>query len=131
MTTVLIVEDDPDIRDLVTTLLSTTVDEVLTAGDGEEALAIAVRRDIDVVVLDLALPGSRNGLDVLAELRASGHPARTMLLTAYAGAADRASALRAGADVFVPKPFKIVELVDQVQELAQRPAHAPPDAPGS
>lgn len=129
MTTVLIVEDDPDIRDLVTTLLSTAVDEVLTAGDGEEALALAARRDIDVVVLDLALPGERNGLDVLAELRASGHPARTMLLTAYAGAQDRAMALRAGADVFVPKPFKIMELVAQVQELAQRPAHVPPAAP--
>jgi two-component system, OmpR family, response regulator len=129
MTTVLIVEDDPDIRDLVTTLLGTAVDEVLIAGDGEEALAIAARRDIDVVVLDLALPGERNGLDVLAELRASGHPARTMLLTAYAGAQDRAMALRAGADAFLPKPFKIMELVAQVQELAQRPAHVPPAAP--
>jgi DNA-binding response OmpR family regulator len=129
MTTVLIVEDDPDIRDLVTTLLSATVDEVLTAGDGEEALALAQRQDIDVVVLYLALPGERNGLDVLAALRASGHPARTMLLTAYAGAEDRAMALRAGADVFVPKPFKIMELVAQVQELAQRPAHTPPAAP--
>ncbi|CAB4731889.1 unannotated protein [freshwater metagenome] len=129
MTTVLTVEDDPDIRDLVTTLLGTAVDEVLSAGDGDEALALAERRDIDVVVLDLALPGDRNGLDVLAALQAAGHPARTMLLTAYAGAEDRATALRAGADAFVPKPFKIMELVAQVLELAERPAHVPPTAP--
>ena len=122
MTTVLVVEDDPDIRDLLATILGTAVDEVLTCWDGQEALDLAAAREIDLIVLDLALPGPLNGLDILSRLRGSGNQVRTMLLTAYAGADDRAAALAAGADVFVAKPFKIADLLEQVRELVERPA---------
>jgi two-component system OmpR family response regulator len=117
VTSVLVVEDDADIRDLLTTILATAVDEVLSCIDGQEALELAASRQLDLVVLDLALPGGLNGLDVLTRLRASGNRAKTMLLTAYAGADDRAAALAAGADAFVAKPFKITELVAQVRTL--------------
>lgn len=117
MSSVLVVEDDPDIRDLLTTVLRTAVDEVLSCIDGQEALALAAGRDLDLIVLDLALPGPLNGLDVLTRLRGSGNRARTMLLTAYAGADDRAAAMAAGADAFVAKPFKITDLVERVREL--------------
>jgi two-component system OmpR family response regulator len=117
VTSVLVVEDDADIRDLLTTILATAVDEVLSCIDGQEALELAASRQLDLVVLDLALPGGLNGLDVLTRLRASGNRAKTMLLTAYAGADDRAAALAAGADAFVAKPFKITELVEQVRIL--------------
>lgn len=117
MTSVLVVEDDADIRDLLTTILATAVDEVLSCIDGREALELAASRQLDLVVLDLALPGGLSGLDVLTRLRASGNRAKTMLLTAYAGADDRAAALAAGADAFVAKPFKITELVEQVRIL--------------
>lgn len=117
MSTVLIVEDDADIRDLLTTILATAVDEVLSCIDGQEALDLAASRHLDLVVLDLALPGPLNGLDVLTRLRGSGNRAKTMLLTAYAGADDRAAALAAGADAFVAKPFKIADLVEQVRGL--------------
>ena len=117
MSSVLVVEDDPDIRDLLTTVLATAVDEVLSCIDGEEALDLAGRRHLDLVVLDLALPGPLNGLDVLARLRDSGHGAKTMLLTAYAAAEDRAAALAAGADAFVAKPFRLADLLQQVRDL--------------
>lgn len=117
MTSVLVVEDDADIRDLLTTILATAVDEVLSCIDGQEALDLAAGRHLDLVVLDLALPGPLSGLDVLTRLRASGNRAKTMLLTAYAGADDRAAAMAAGADAFVAKPFKITELVEQVRSL--------------
>ena len=117
MTSVLVVEDDADIRDLLTTILATAVDEVLSCIDGQEALELAASRQLDLVVLDLALPGGLSGLDVLTRLRASCNRAKTMLLTAYAGADDRAAALAAGADAFVAKPFKITELVEQVRIL--------------
>lgn len=117
MSSVLVVEDDPDIRDLLTTVLRTAVDEVLSCIDGQEALALAAGRDLDLIVLDLALPGPLNGLDVVTRLRGSGNRARTMLLTAYAGADDRAAAMAAGADAFVAKPFKITDLVERVREL--------------
>ena len=117
MSSVLVVEDDPDIRDLLTTVLATAVDEVLSCVDGREALAIAAGRQIDLVVLDLALPGDLNGIEILTRLRGSGYRAKTMLLTAYAGADDRAAAMAAGADAFVAKPFKIADLVRQVREL--------------
>ena len=117
MSSVLVVEDDPDIRDLLTTVLATAVDEVISCIDGQEALALAAGRHLDLIVLDLALPGPLNGLDVLTRLRGSGNRAKTMLLTAYAGADDRAAAMAAGADAFVAKPFKIADLVAQVRVL--------------
>ena len=117
MSSVLIGEDDPDIRDLLTTVLATAVDEVLSCVDGREALELAAGRQLDLVVLDLALPGDLNGLEVLTRLRGSGYRAKTMLLTAYAGADDRAAAMAAGADAFVAKPFKIADLVQQVRDL--------------
>jgi two-component system OmpR family response regulator len=117
VTSVLVVEDDADIRDLLTTILGTAVDEVLSCIDGQEALELAASRQLDLVVLDLALPGGLSGLDVLTRLRASGNRAKTMLLSAYAGADDRAAALAAGADAFVAKPFKITDLVEQVRSL--------------
>lgn len=125
MSSVLVVEDDPDIRDLLTTVLRTAVDEVLSCIDGQEALALATTRDLDLIVLDLTLPGPLTGLDVLTRLRVSGNRARTMLLTAYAGADVRAAAMAAGADAFVAKPFTIADLLQQVRELS-----APPDSAG-
>lgn len=129
MTRVLIVEDDFDIRELLTTVMKMTVDEVVSCWDGEEALALAARTDLDLIVLDLALPGPLNGLDILAALRASGHPAKTMLLTAYAGTKDRAAALAAGADSFVAKPFNVNALMQEVRSLVEGPAKGTSEQP--
>lgn len=118
MTTVLVVDDEPKLRDLVSGYLRREGYRVLQAGTGQAALEVADRDHPDLVVLDIGLP-DLPGTEVLRLLRRSGS-VPVVLLTARAGEDDRVAGLRQGADDYVPKPFSPRELVARVEAVLRR-----------
>jgi DNA-binding response OmpR family regulator len=117
--TILICEDDQNLRQLVRAVLGDGY-KFLEAHDGDEALEVALRARPDLIILDLMLPG-RSGLDVLDQLREqlpSGKSRTRVIVMSAWGHADEA-ALKAGADRFVPKPFEADELTAIVKDVLQ------------
>ncbi|GAB3591293.1 hypothetical protein GCM10027446_08690 [Angustibacter peucedani] len=121
MTTVLVADDDRDIRDLVVFKLEAAGYTVLTAGDGDGALAQVLEHRPDLAVLDVMMPG-RSGTQVLQEIRAHAEvgATRVILLTAKAQEADVESGFSLGADDYVVKPFSPRELLSRVQAVLAR-----------
>jgi two-component system alkaline phosphatase synthesis response regulator PhoP len=116
--TILVVDDEPQIARIARDYLERAGFAVVTAGDGDGALALAASRRPDLVILDLGLPG-RDGLDVARSLRrASDVP--IIMLTARAEEADRIIGLELGADDYVTKPFSPRELVSRVRAVLRR-----------
>ncbi len=123
MATILVVDDDRKLVDMLRLTLSYEGYQVLTAGDGREALALARGRRPDLVVLDWMLPGL-DGVGVLRALRSDdGTP--VLMLTARDTVADRVVGLDAGADDYLVKPFAPVELLARVRALLRRGPSAP------
>jgi len=118
MATVLIVDDQPDIVRLVRDYLERGGFEVLSAGDGEEALQMARREHPDLVILDLTLP-RMDGLDVARALRRDGD-LPIIMLTARTEESDRVAGLELGADDYVTKPFSAREIVARVRAVLRR-----------
>ena len=116
---VLIVEDEPEIADLVKLHLADEGYEVETAADGETALARAEDGAFDLVVLDLMLPGI-DGLEVTRRLRAADTYTPILMLTARSSELDRVVGLEVGADDYLTKPFSIRELVARVKAIFRR-----------
>ena len=115
--TILICEDDQNLRQLVRAVLGDGY-RFLEAQDGDQALELALRARPDLIILDLMLPG-RSGLDVLDHIREELPSATTRVIVMSAwGHADEA-ALNAGADRFVPKPFEADELTAIVEDVLQ------------
>jgi two-component system, OmpR family, phosphate regulon response regulator PhoB len=121
MVTVLLAEDDPDIRDLVTFKLRQQGYEVRAFEDGLSALASARDEMPDLALLDITMPGM-SGLDVCRELRADPATADVpiILLTARAQESDIETGFSVGADDYVVKPFSPRELVSRVQAVLAR-----------
>jgi len=119
-TVVLVADDDDDILLLITTRLRRDGFDVITARDGEEALALAQERRPDVAVLDIGMP-KLDGLEVLHRVRADEtlKAIRVLLLTAKAQESDVRRGHDAGADAYVRKPFSPAELSARVRELAE------------
>lgn len=115
---VLVVDDDPDARWIVTGALAEHGFEVGEAGDGHEAMTQYEARHPDLIVLDLGLPGI-GGLEVLKWLRASGD-VPVILLTGRGAQPDRVIGLELGADDYVVKPFDARELVARVNAVLRR-----------
>lgn len=120
-TRVLVVDDDRDIRDLVTFKLEQAGYEVRQAEDGLQGLDAVREWSPDLVVLDVMMPGL-SGIDVTRELRADPATAATpvILLTAKAQEADVETGFVTGADDYVVKPFSPRELVSRVQAVLAR-----------
>jgi DNA-binding response OmpR family regulator len=120
-TRVLVVDDDRDIRDLVTFKLEQAGYEVRQAEDGLQALDAVRAWAPDLVVLDVMMPGL-SGIDVVRELRADPATSATpvILLTAKAQEADVETGFVTGADDYVVKPFSPRELVSRVQAVLAR-----------
>ena len=116
--TVLVVEDEVKIRDLVRRYLEREDLAVVTTGSGAEALSILERGGIDLLVLDLNLP------DVAGETIAAEFAGRLpiVMLTAKSGEAERIHGLELGADDYLTKPFSPRELVLRVQAVLRRSA---------
>lgn len=125
MTRILVVDDEEQIRALLTSTLRFSGYDVVTASDGTEALDHVP--DADLVVLDVGMPGL-DGFDVLRLLRARGATTPVLVLTARDDVDERVRGLRLGADDYVTKPFSIAEVVARVEALLRRSATsaAPP-----
>jgi DNA-binding response OmpR family regulator len=120
MSTVLVVDDEPIVRDVVVRYLRRDGLETLEAGTGEEAMALLERELPSLVVLDVMLPGT-DGLELCRHIRASSD-LPIVLLTARGDEADRIVGLELGADDYVTKPFSPRELAVRVRNLLRRAA---------
>jgi DNA-binding response OmpR family regulator len=127
---VLVVDDEPTIAEVVSRYLERAGYRTRIAADGGQALDLVADRRPDLVVLDLMLPGL-DGLEVMRRLRqADGERIALILLTAKGEESDRVIGLRLGADDYVVKPFSPAELVARVDAVLRRvqapPAQEPP-----
>ncbi len=120
---VLVVDDEPDVIELLEFNLRQAGFEVIAAESGSEALDKVRTRSPDAIVLDLMLP-EIDGLEICKRLRRDPATARLpiLMLTARAGEVDRVLGLEMGADDYLTKPFSPRELVLRVKKLLQRPA---------
>jgi two-component system response regulator MprA len=116
---VLVVDDDPPLRRMLTRSLTAEGFEVTVAPDGGAALVAAERSAPDVIVLDVGMPAI-DGLSVCRRLRGKGLPTPILMLTARDAVADRVAGLDAGADDYLVKPFAIEELVARLRALTRR-----------
>lgn len=119
--TILVVEDDADLRDLITYNLRSEDYHVLTAADGVTALDIARQQPVSLVLLDLMLP-RLDGLDVCRQLRARPETASVpiVMLTARGEETDKVVGLEVGADDYVTKPFSWKELRARIRAQLRR-----------
>jgi two-component system, OmpR family, response regulator MprA len=122
---VLVVDDDPAVRDSLRRSLAFEGYTVSTAADGEQALAAVAADRPDVVVLDLQMP-VLGGLEACRRLREQGDDIPVLMLTARDATRDRVTGLDAGADDYLPKPFALEELLARLRALLRRAAVAGP-----
>lgn len=121
---VLVVDDEPELRALLSTYLGRNGLEVAVAADAAQARELVAKRVPDAVVLDVNMPGE-NGLSLARWLRET-HPAMGILmLTSLADSVDRVVGLELGADDYVPKPFELRELLARVRALLRRSQRGP------
>lgn len=124
---ILVVDDEEQIRRALKSILSARKYEVVLAGNGEEALDLAIDHSPDLVILDLAMPGL-GGLEVCQELR-TWSAAPILVLSVRAGEADKIAALDMGADDYLTKPFSAGELLARVRALLRRAPGQPAAQP--
>jgi two-component system OmpR family response regulator len=122
---VLIVDDDHEIRTLLAEYLEKNGLRVSTARDGKEMRRVLGRERVELIVLDIMLPGD-DGLQLCRELRASSQ-VPIIMLTARRAHLDRILGLDMGADDYLPKPFNPRELLSRIGAVMRRTAHAPRD----
>jgi two-component system OmpR family response regulator len=118
----LVVEDDPTLRELLAASLRFAGFAVSTTASGAEALRLAVRRPPDLVVLDVMLPDF-DGFEVLRRLRDGAAPGRdvpVLFLTARDAGEDKVAGLTAGGDDYVTKPFRLEELIARIRAILRR-----------
>lgn len=128
MATVLIVDDDPKLLNMLRRTLMYEGFHVLTAANGNEALAEVQAHRPDVVVLDWLMPGL-DGIGVLKHLRAAEDKTLVLMLTARDAVENRVEGLEGGADDYLVKPFAPAELLARIHALLRRPAVAIQDEP--
>jgi len=128
--TILIVEDEPQIVEVVSDYLKQAGYRVLSARDGQTGLTIARHERPDLIVLDLMLPGAMDGLDVCRSIRRDPALADLpiIMLTARTEEADRLVGLELGADDYVTKPFSPREVVARVRAVLRRARRSGPPA---
>jgi DNA-binding response OmpR family regulator len=127
--TVLVVDDEPMVREVVARYLQLDGFEVKEAADGAQAAGWLAGHRPDLVVLDIMLPGT-DGLTILRQLRATAE-VPVILLTARAEEVDRVLGLELGADDYVVKPFSARELVARVRSVLRRSTATPPSGDGA
>src|SRR3954454_13153938 len=122
----LVVEDEPNIRELLSTSLRFAGFEVHTAGDGATALKLAESERPDLLVLDVMLP-DMDGFSVTRRLRDQGRQVAVVFLTARDGTEDKAPALTVGGDDYVTKPFSLEEVVARIRAVLRRTGGGSPE----
>src|SRR5438874_7816727 len=119
--TVLVLDDEKDILDMVRYNLEKEHLDVITASEGQSGLEIGLKHKPDLIVLDLMMPGM-NGLEVCKQLRSDTRTSRVpiIMLTAKAAETDKIVGLEMGADDYITKPFSVRELVARVRAVLRR-----------
>jgi two-component system response regulator MprA len=124
---VLVVDDEPAVRESLRRALELEGYQVEMAADGDEAIARLAKTDQpDAVILDILMPGV-DGLEVCRRLRSSGNSVPVLMLTAQAEIDSRVAGLDAGADDYLPKPFALAELFARLRALLRRTGGEPAD----
>ena len=118
MTLVLVIDDDPQVRTLVSRLLRHEGYEVVEAAEAGEALRYVDQREPDLVLLDIVMP-QVDGIDLLAEIRSRSN-VPVIMLTALGDEADRILGLKSGADDYMVKPFSPGELSARIESVLRR-----------
>jgi two-component system OmpR family response regulator/two-component system phosphate regulon response regulator OmpR len=126
----LVVDDDARLRDLLTRYLGEQGFEVKAVGDGAQMDRALTREYVDLIVLDLMLPGE-DGLAICRRLRGTGATTPIIMLTAKGEDIDRIVGLEMGADDYLPKPFNPRELLARIHAVLRRQAAPPPGTPES
>ncbi|MCA9993238.1 MAG: response regulator transcription factor [Anaerolineales bacterium] len=126
-TTILVVEDEASIQNIIRTYLQSAGYRVISVDNGLDALTTARQQQPDLIILDLNLPGM-DGIEVAARLRQESD-VYILMLTARSEEHDRVAGLRIGADDYLTKPFSPREMVARVEAiLRRRRGAAPPDS---
>ncbi|HEX4186752.1 MAG TPA: response regulator transcription factor [Solirubrobacteraceae bacterium] len=115
----LVVDDDPAVREALALLLDLNGFEVTTAIDGRDAIRTMAVESHDAVVLDVLMPGI-DGLEVCRRLRSTGDRTPVLMLTARSEVSERVAGLEAGADDYLAKPFAREELIARLRALLRR-----------
>jgi two-component system OmpR family response regulator len=125
----LVVEDEPNILELLSASLRLAGFEVATATGGLEAISAVQRHRPDLVVLDVMLP-DLDGFDVARRLRSGGTRTPVLFLTARDATEDKVRGLSIGGDDYVTKPFSLEEVIARIRAVLRRTrTHGPPPAP--
>lgn len=124
---ILLIEDEPDVRTGLRTVFEREGHRVLEAASGPEGLDCVAGERPDLILLDLMIPGL-DGFEVCREIRASGVVTPILILTARASEVDKVLGLELGADDYVTKPFSVRELLARVRALLRR-SRLKPDMP--
>ena len=117
--TVLVVDDEPGMRNFLLKTLQPRAGQVMAAGSAEEADELLQRHRFDLVILDITLPG-KSGITLLQEMRVKGNPCEVVLITAFADLETAIEALRAGAGDFLLKPFRVAQVLGAVKHGLER-----------
>ena len=117
--TILIVEDDPELRNGLAMNLRLQGYDVITAADGESGMQRAFDARPELIVLDIMLPGW-TGLDILEELRKRGEKVPVLILSALNTTPDKVAGLDLGADDYMAKPFDLPELIARIEVMLRR-----------
>lgn len=118
---VLVVDDEPAVRESLRRSLTFNGYNVVTAEDGVQALEVIEREHPEIVILDVMMP-RMDGLEVCRTLRSQGDDRSILILTARDNVSDRVGGLDAGADDYLSKPFALEELLARVRSLVRRSA---------
>lgn len=121
---ILLVEDEPDVRLVVTDFLRAEGYEPECARDGVEGLRMALDQRFDLLILDVMMPGM-DGFELCRALRIKGYDGAVLMLTARGQTQDKVEGLRGGADDYLTKPFDPGELLARVEALLRRTGKAP------
>jgi DNA-binding response OmpR family regulator len=117
---ILVIDDDPDMRHVLSDFLQRSGFRVVEAASGREGIFAAESERIDVVILDKEMPGM-SGLDVLSFFRHRCPRLPIIFITAFGGREDEDESRRRGAWLYIEKPFRVASVVDAVQSVLDRP----------
>ncbi len=125
MKTILVVDDRPEVRELLQKTLSRGRYQILCAENGQQALSIARESHPDLILMDVMMPGALNGNETTRILKSDPTTKRSkvVMLTGRAGTQAMDEALGAGADGFFAKPFSPLELLLKIEELLAPASH--------
>ncbi|HEU0257122.1 MAG TPA: response regulator transcription factor [Microbacteriaceae bacterium] len=124
---ILIVDDEPNIRDLLTTSLRFAGFAVRAVANGAQTISAVLEEEPDLIILDVMLP-DMNGFSVTKRLRGAGYTAPILFLTAKDDTEDKITGLTVGGDDYVTKPFSLDEIVARIKAILRRTMHVDEDA---